>query len=748
MENLPLAPRKAQPLGPSPEIVTSGLPLGIPSWNEEPRSPAAFLLYWHFIRRWKWVLILFTVAGGLLGLAAGMMRPALYEARATMEIQGFNDTFLNMKQFLPINESDGAGNVYGDIQTQIKVLQSDSVVNRVAAQMPTMEKQNLPNLRPSVAPLKRALGLVPGPAEYVLNESRRLAKDLKVRAVGQTRIIEVTAESSNPQLAADFLNELCDEYMYQNIRSRYEMSQHTSQSLERLLDAERVKLRESENALQDYARTSGLIFTSANKNVAEEKLSQLQDELSKAEEARIGAQSRYETAKQVSPEGLPDELSQGSLREYKSKLTELRRQLAHFAETYTADYYKVKELEAEIATLQAAVRQEQKDVLQQAESRYREALRHENLLASSYTNQSAAVSELAQRAVQYNILEREAEGNRQSYDEMLKQVKEATVAAAVRADNVRVVDHASAPPYPSGPKRPLYCALGLLAGSAGGFLFAFIRQHTDCSLREPGEGLQYLGLTELGAVEHVHALSRRAKWLPALRTDPSEVSAQVMESYRAVVTSLLCETNGNRSHLFVVTSPGPNEGKTTVTVNLGRVLAGIGRRVVLVDGDTRKQRLHKIFGLNNERGLSTLLQAGRIYDHDLAQFVGRTSIAGLSVLPSGPLTKGCADLLHSPELPKLMSLLKEDFDFVLIDTPPVLPVADARVIGSFADGVVLVARARQTTRDAAEAARRRLGADGIRVVGMILNDWDPSSSAYTYYAEYARAYRELPGTKA
>jgi polysaccharide biosynthesis transport protein len=743
MDNLPLVPRRQQPLGAHPEVMSPAMPLGIPPLSEDNRPHGMLLTYWQFLRRWKWVLLLSTAAGGLLGLMAAMMQPPLYQARATMEIQGFNDTFLNIKQFLPINENDASGNTYGDIQTQIKVLQSDTVVNRVAAQLPVVEKPHLGALRPAVAPLQQTLGLIPRPAEYVIKEAGRLAKDLKVRAVGQTRIIEVSAESSSPQLAADFLNTLCDEYMYQNIRSRYEMSQHTSQSLERLLEAERVKLRESENALQNYARTSGLIFTSANKNIAEEKLSQLQDELSKAEEARIGAQSRYETARQSPPEGLPDELSQGSMREYKSKLTELRRQLAHVAETYTADYYKVKELEAEITTLQSAVRQEQKDVLQQAESRYREAQRHENLLASSYASQSAAVSELAQRAVQYNILEREAEGNRQSYDEMLKQVKEATVAAAVRADNVRVVDHAFPPPYPSSPKRSLDCALGLLLGSAFGLLFAFVRQHIDSSLREPGEGLQYLGLTELGAVEHVQALSTRPKWLPSLRTDPSEVAARVLESYRAVVTSLLSETSGDGSRLLVVTSPGPNEGKTTVTVNLGRVLAGIGRRVVLVDGDTRKQRLHKIFGVSNERGLSTLLQEGRIYDHNLDDFVGRTSIPGLSILPSGPPTKGCADLLHSPDFPKLMSRLKEEFEFVLIDTPPVLPVADARVMASFADGVVLVARARQTTRDAAEAARHRLGADGIRVIGMILNDWDPSSSRHTYYAEYSRSYREI-----
>jgi len=215
-----------------------------------------------------------------------------------------------------------------------------------------------------------------------------------------------------------------------------------------------------------------------------------------------------------------------------------------------------------------------------------------------------------------------------------------------------------------------------------------------------------------------------------------------MESYRALVTSLLIEGDGSH-RLLVVTSPGPGEGKTTVTANLGLMLAAIGRRVLLVDGDMRKRDLHEMFALLNERGLNTLLKTD-IEDQCLANFVQQTNIPGLSVLTSGPHSPESAHLLHSAELSKLITLLKRDYDFVLVDTPPVLPVADARIIGQLADGVVLVARACQTSRDAAAAAYRRLAADGSKVLGLILNDWNPSSSTHKYYAEYARTYGAAP----
>jgi succinoglycan biosynthesis transport protein ExoP len=746
--------------------------------------------YWRLFRRWKWILILSAVSGIALGFLPTLFLAPLYQAKASLEIQDLNDNFLNMKQVLPVNDSGGQANTYGDVQTQIKILQSDSVLGLVAAKMFAVEAQDRERVRPINVWSRLLLGPAPSPEVYVQAETKRLSHSLKVRAVGQTRIVELTADSTNPRLAADFLNQLNAEYIDQNVKSRWETSQRTSQSLARLLEDAQAKLRQSELALQSYAQTSGLMITSDKKNVAEEKLSQLQEELSKADASLVEAQSRYEVAKtsQV-PEGSPagggvdseadfDIQSQGSIRGYQDKLADLRRQRAELATTYTSDYGKVKRLDAQINSLQATVSEEKRNSIRRAKNEYRQAKRRESLLAISYLRQSAEVSDMGKRAVQYNILERELDGNRHVYDEMLKQVKEATLVAAIPSSNVRVLDRAVPPEKPDSPKLLLNCALGLLTGLSAGMLLVFVRERSDDSMREPGDGLHYVGLQELGVVlqdrhgsgllssPHRKALPRtpitigaaiesensavkdHAEYLQSLWPKMRELhpslgfdSLLVVESCRAVVTSLLLSgVNGAVPHSVAVTSPGPGEGKTTVVANMGLILALIGRRVLVVDGDLRRPRLHQLFSLDVNCGLSTLLQQGEISQQALDTVVQETAVPELSVLTSGPSSVSSANLLYSREFPELLQKLKKEYEFVLIDTPPVLQVADARVIGRFADGIILVVRAGQTARNAAAAAHERLDADRANVVGLILNDWDPSSSSHSYYSEYARSY--------
>jgi succinoglycan biosynthesis transport protein ExoP len=382
--------------------------------------------------------------------------------------------------------------------------------------------------------------------------------------------------------------------------------------------------------------------------------------------------------------------------------------------------------------------------MERARNSYREALAREQLLASTYGAQSAMVSDLAQRAIQYNVLEREAEGNRRSYDEMLGQVKQATVSSAVHADNIRVIDQAAVPKAADSPKPALNCALGLLLGSSCGLLFAFIRDRADSSLREPGDAVQHLGLTELGTIVHVPAVKARSPRLIESTPVADDNLLPALESYRAIVTSLLFDANRNRSRVLAVTSPGPGEGKTTVIANIGVMLASIGRRVMVIDGDTRSPSLAKVFGLDNDRGLSTLLEGAAITEMKVAAVVQETNIPGLSVLVSGPPSLKTADFLHGSAFRTLISGLRKRYDYVLIDTAPMLPVADARVIGASADAVICVARARKTKRHAVERVHQQLASDGIRVLGLILNDSHMPTSVYGGYADYIRtSYRVL-----
>jgi receptor protein-tyrosine kinase len=214
----------------------------------------------------------------------------------------------------------------------------------------------------------------------------------------------------------------------------------------------------------------------------------------------------------------------------------------------------------------------------------------------------------------------------------------------------------------------------------------------------------------------------------------------IAESFRSLLTSILFSgKNGDRPRVLVLTSASPMEGKTTVASNLGIALAEIKRKVLIIDGDLRKPRMHEIFDLPNERGLKSLLYEHPLTADGLYQVVQETSIPGLFVLPSGTATENAANLLYSENLPLLLAKFKRDFDMVIIDTPPMLQMPDARIVGRRADAVILVTRAGHTTRDLALAANQRFAEDKTRVLGTILNDWDPNKTSHAEYG-YGRRY--------
>jgi polysaccharide biosynthesis transport protein len=767
MKNLNLPVRRSidlLPLDEGPALAYHGHDFGRP-------APSNAFAYWALLWRHKWTIIRWALIGIAIGVLTTFLEPRLYEAKAMLEVQDLNDNFLNMKQVLPVNEV-GLSGTFNDMQTQLKIIQSESVMDPVIARMPARAAQLGLTNETGLQRLARLVHIKKGPPVFDYEASKKLADGIKVRVVGQTRVLEITLGASDPQLAAEYINQVCAEYIDQNMKARWELSQRTGESLQRLVEEAKQKLRASEDALQEYAKTSGVMITSDKKNVADEKLSQIQDELSKAQADRISAEARYEMAKKSLPQGLPDELSQGLLKEYQSKLTQLQQQRAELAATYTGDYGKIKRLDSQIADLQTTIHAEEKSVVDRAANQFHAASTREKLLTSSYASQTGVVTEMGQRGVQYNILDHEVESNQQAYDDILKQVKQASIASAVGTTNVRIVDSAQPPPLPYSPKPLLSCAVGMVVFSIWGMVLGLARDNADSSLREPGDGNQYLGLAEMGVLvrdasgtgllhsagqpvpgvlQQMSGLGVRS-WgraqtssAPSLAnwfTNPGKERLLALESCRAVVTSLLASTGAGSPQLLVITSPGPGEGKTTVAANLALTLALLGRRVLLVDCDIRRSRLHKYFDLDNDRGLSTLLEKGQVATEQLENYVQKTVVPGLSVLTSGPATALSAGLLYSSQLPLLLQRLKNESDFVLIDTPPVFPAGDARVLGRLADGVILVARAGQTAREAAATAHRRLAADDIRVLGLVLNDWDPSSSAHTYYAEYSKEYTD------
>ncbi len=585
---------------------------------------------------------------------------------------------------------------------------------------------------------------------------------MSVRAAQDTRIIEITVDSPNPRTAAAFANTLTSEFIDQSIEARWKTSEHTGEWLARQLDDMRARLETSEDRLQRYANQAGLMFTDNDKtNVSEEKLSQVQQALSAAQTDRIIKQSRLEMAESSPPDALPDILNDATLRDYDAKLTELNRHLAELRATYRDDYSKVQSVAVQLEPIRAARQQAQADIMRRIRNEYDEAVRREKLLEADYTSQRSVVTGEGEKSIQYSILKREVESNRQLYDAMLQQLKQSSLASALRASNIRVVDPAEPPLHPYRPNIPSDVGIGLVSGLLLGCAFVIMRERADRSIQEPGETPLFLNLPELGVIPtddtsvrvRIRLVGNKSTANVAKGKNPTSATLQtqrtdlavrdrkpsvVAESFRATLVSILFSgDNGSRPRVLVVTSSSPAEGKSTVVSNLGIAIAEVNQKTLLIDADMRKPRLHDIFNLKNDKGLSEMLRSKDPMATLMEGAIQETDVPDLYVLSSGACTAAASSLLYSNRMPELLRILRTEFETILIDTPPMLQIPDARVLGRMVDSVIMVVRAAKTTRAAAMAARQRFLEDGTGMLGTILNDWNPKSSPNGYYGRYS-----------
>jgi capsular exopolysaccharide synthesis family protein len=755
---------------PAPTAVVQAPHYSTTAYNPEPPdaddSEGGLLDYWRMLNRHKTAIILTSVIGLLAGFGIGIPMKPVFRARTSVEVLNLNEDFMNMKQTNPVTSNDSSYDV-SEAQTQTKLLESDSLLTRVIAKLDPGGEQV--SRKPKLATRGwRSWFHLPEPVKLSAREKQlnKIANTLKVHATARTRVIDATVESTDPQLAAEFANTLIQEFIQQNLESRYATSHRTSDWLGREIDDARANLKRSEDELQAYARSSGLIFTDENNNVATEKLQQVQQQLSGATADRIAKQARYELARNSPPDSLADVLSDTGLKEITSKVNDIRRQIADLSAVYNPEYSKIKRQQAELAVLEAAFEHSRTDILKRIDNDFQEATAKEKLLASAYDAQVREVSGQDEKAIQYNILKREVDSSRQLYDTMLQQTKQSSIASALRASNVRVVDAADVPEVPFSPNFKINSMIGLFAGLFLSVAAVTIRERADRMLHQPGDIKSWTDLAELGTIPSAAAAANRiyarsaakAAAQPEIRLDGShpvtpysfaqkvelitwqQKPSFVAEGFRSTLTSIFfVGENGSRPRVLVFTSAHPSDGKTTVVSNLAIATAEIRRKVLVIDADLRRPRLHQIFELPNDRGLSDLLRE-ELSEDNTAGLVQETRIPNLHVLPAGQPTHSASHLLYSRNFAPLLAKFKNEYDMILIDTPPMLQMTDARVAGRLADAVILVARSGQTTRDAILAAKDRLSEDSIRVLGTILNDWDPKKAPGGYYGQYKYNY--------
>lgn len=694
---------------------------------------------WHAIQRGKY-LVLGCIAGGLLVavLVSGLQTP-MYQAETILEVR---DPSRPVSPFVQVQAGSDAA-VDSAIQTEVTLLHSDPLIRSVIERLNLANTLGATSKSDTTRTLWKTLRNQTLPPESSEDRAIQVAKK-NLSISHQARIIDVDYHSSDPKVAADFVNTLAQEHLSQNSASDVQAAKRMRAWLDNQTADINAKLAKAEGEMQGYASGAGLVQTSSNDTVAQEQLRLLSEELAHAEADRMVAQSKNTVATAATPDAMPQVMNDTVLRDYESKLTDLRQKSADLQSIYQPDYYKVQEVENQIKELQGAIQKEVGAVKSRSANDLKAAQERENMLQSKFDSESQHVTTQESKFIHYGTLQQELEAMRAMHAELLEKAQQLAISSAAPNNELQIVSTAIPPDRPYTPNYPLNLSLGLFVGLFGGVVAAVAREHVRPRLRAPGDTSLLLQLPELASIPSIDPRRGAQFLLPAPAGDRMEnrlelaawngTPALLIESIHEALASITasCE-RGSRIILF--TSPAPGDGKTTIVANLAISLALCRRRVLLIDGDLRRPRLHKVFNVGMEPGLADALREVAPTENPAVEKVHTLSIPNLFLMTSGKLAATHAPLFGGKHLQQVLDRMRSQYDVILIDAPPVLHGPDARLLGRYADSAILITRARKTSHQDAVAAASRLAADRIPLAGTILNDWNPrsDSAAYTSY---------------
>jgi len=711
-----------------------------------PAEESAHLLdYWLVILKHRWVvlsclLVVFsTVAIGTL------KQKPVYQGKVLVEINPEQPNVLNFKEVLQISGTD----VESYRETQYRVLQSRTLAERVIQDLQLYRypefyrKRGLFGLIQS-DPEKIPTASDPGPpdpsSDAYRNSIKNFQDSVEIGPVRRSNLVEVSFYCDEPRMAARIANQLASDYIDQNLQVKWDETVKASEWLSGQLVGLKAKLEKSEDALQAYAQANSILFITEKQNLVNARLEQLQEEFTKAQAERFEKESLYSLVQADKVQDLPGFLSNKLVQDLSVRSADLERQYAELTYTVKPDYPRAVALKKQMDTAQATLDRLKEAMAQNITDEYRSAVVKEKYLAEALDQQKKVVNDIAEKSIQYNILKREVDTSKQLFDGLLQRLKEAQVSAGLKASNIRIVDASEVPKRPVKPRIALNLALGAIVGLGLGIGLAFFQEYMDKTLKTPDEVETRLRLPSLGTVPSfltdgadkaaegnlisIVPESQDLQLGPALQTNP-----EIVEAFRSLRTSILLSANPVPK-MILITSALPGEGKTSTTINLGATLASLGSRVVIVDCDMRRPACHRSIGVENKPGLVQCLTGHVGLEEAILPVPG---VPGLSVIPCGPIPPNPAEILSSPLAGNLLRSLQSRFEYVLVDSPPLLSVADGRILSTLTDAVVLVVRAHETQYEVVRRARALLYGAGARILGVALNDVDFNRDGYSYY---------------
>jgi len=710
-------------------------------------------------RRWT-IMTVFAIIVITVAIHTYTATP-IYQATTRLVIEKENPNVVSIEEVMAV---DSSGTDY--YQTQYKIIESRSVARNVIKRLhledseeffPKPKDNLISNLKRSIREtiqywkdsieslLKTEKEQKPAEPTEEYDPDSELVSGfigrIEVSPIRNSRLLDLSFEAKNPVLATKIVNTLARAYIDQNLEIKLRAVQDAVRWLHQRIEVERKKVEQAEQALLRYKKKHSIItdFTSDTEHVTAQKLAQLNAQVVDAESIRVEAETYYWQALSLkgSPDmldSIPEVLKNELIREIKKMEVELYKRMSELSKKYGKNHPQMVAIESELKTLEKRKAKETNRVVNSLNNQYRVALAKEDSLKAAFAKQKQESLDLNQKAIEYSVLNREVESARDMYDLLIKRFKETTLTEDMRTGNIRIIDRAEVPRVPVKPKKRLNLLLAIIVGLVAGIGLAFFFEYLDNTIKIPEDLKQHLNIAYLGPTPYIdskgkaHDKSDRTPGLVCLHSPKSTAS----ESYRGIRTNLLFSSAGSAPQVILITSPGPREGKTITTANLAITMAQSGSKVLVIDCDLRRPKIHKIFGVARDQGMTNLLVGSDGPERTVVQ----TQIPNLDLLPCGPLPPNPSEMLGSDRMADLIAQLRKRYDRILIDSPPITAVTDSMILSKYVDGVVVVIRAGDTVRDVARNSVNQLQAVGAHILGGILNAVDIGKDKYYYYYYY------------
>jgi len=715
-------------------------PLGYPAGQPETTEPMGlnFLLEgWRILNKRKWLILSIAAAFVTIGAVRTLMQTPLYTATVRLQIDRNVARIVEGGNIAPVEDSDSQF-----MRTQYELLQGRTMAERVAS---ALKLGNNPEFfKPREFSLLGAImGLVKPAKESSAGGRKPLDLDRaaagiilgnrSVRPVTGSRLVDITYSDPVPVQAQRIANNFADAFMASNVDKRFQANASAKIFLEDKIQQLKLRLEDSEKKLLEFAEQQQILDVNPKSSDVTEKASIVESELASAS-AALGAlageraknEQLWRQVEQSDGINLPQLLSNSVINGLRSKRKDLVVEYQQKLETFKPNYPGMVQIQNQIQEIDRQVMSEAETLRESLKATYESSLGQEEEIKQRIESLKHEVLDLQRRSIQYNILKREVDTNRELYASLLQRYKEVDVASGVASNNVFVVDRATLPGSPSSPNLTRALLMALMTGLGAAFAGAYFLERMDDKVRSVEQVELVSGLSVLGVIPQVKNVDKEA-------ADPRSGWS---EAYRSLCTALQFSTENGLPRSLAITSSGPSEGKSYTSLAIAKHFASLGRKVLLVDGDLRNPSLHSRLGTDNAVGFSNYL-TGACAPPEVMQ---KTEIPNLAFMASGPLPPNAADLLGSARVLSLLSVGAEVFDLIIIDGPPVLGLADAQLLSSAAAGTIFVVAAGATRIGNIRGALRRIQLARGSLIGAVLSKYDAKTAGYGYGYGYGHGY--------